>query len=381
MRILTRIALAAAAAAFALSAGAASAQDKVLKIGTEGAYPPFNNLTADGKLEGFDIDIANALCDEMKVKCEFVTQDWDGIIPALQAGKFDAIIASMSITPERAEKVDFTNKYYNTPPAIAAPKDSDIKGVTKEDLAGKTIGVATSTTHFNYSTKTYTDSTIKGYPSSQEFMLDLANGRLDAVNDDISVLEGWLATPDGACCKLIGAVTPVPEIHGPGAGIAVRKGETELVKQVQRRDRRHPRQRQVQGNQRQVLQVRRLRRRFLIDAIEAAARPARRRACHWQPPLGIQARTDAERLDASQLGAGGLAGRPRLWRLRHRLAGRSPPCRSAWSIGFFVALAKQSQRAVAAPCGQHLHHHLPRPAGAADAVPRLFRRPDRRCRA
>ena len=231
MRILTRIALAAAAAAFALSAGAASAQDKVLKIGTEGAYPPFNNLTADGKLEGFDIDIANALCDEMKVKCEFVTQDWDGIIPALQAGKFDAIIASMSITHERAEKVDFTNKYYNTPPAIVAPKDSDIKGVTKEDLAGKTIGVATSTTHFNYSTKTYTDSTIKGYPSSQEFMLDLANGRLDAVNDDISVLEGWLATPDGACCKLVGAITPVPEIHGPGAGIAVRKGETELVKQ------------------------------------------------------------------------------------------------------------------------------------------------------
>ena len=84
-----------------MSLGAANAQDKVLKIGTEGAYPPFNNLTADGKLEGFDIDIANALCDEMKVKCEFVTQDWDGIIPALQAGKFDAIIASMSITDER----------------------------------------------------------------------------------------------------------------------------------------------------------------------------------------------------------------------------------------------------------------------------------------
>ena len=116
-----------------------------MKIGTEGAYPPFNNLTADGKLEGFDIDIANALCAEMKVTCEFVTQDWDGIIPALQAGKFDAIIASMSITPERAEKVDFTNKYYNTPSAIAGPKDSTIPAsLTKADLAGKTIGVATS---------------------------------------------------------------------------------------------------------------------------------------------------------------------------------------------------------------------------------------------
>jgi len=224
-----RLTLAVSAAALALSMGAAWAQELSLKIGTEGAYPPFNNLTADGKLEGFDIDIANALCEEMKAKCEFVTQDWDGIIPALQAGKFDAIIASMSITDERKQKVDFTNKYYNTPPAIVAPKDSDIKGVTKEDLAGKTIGVASSTTHFNYSEKTFTDSTIKPYPSSQEFLLDLANGRLDAVNDDISVLEGWLATPDGACCKLIGAVTPVPEIHGPGAGIAVRKGETDLA--------------------------------------------------------------------------------------------------------------------------------------------------------
>jgi polar amino acid transport system substrate-binding protein len=229
MRIFARFSLAASAAALVIGLGAAQAQDLTLKIGTEGAYPPFNNLTADGKLEGFDIDIANALCDEMKAKCTFVTQDWDGIIPALQAGKFDAIIASMSITPARAEKVDFTHKYYNTPPAVVAPKDTDIKGVTKEDLAGKTIGVASSTTHFNYAEKTYTDSTIKTYPTSQEFMLDLANGRLDAVSDDITVLTEWLKTPDGACCKIVGAITPVPEIHGPGAGIAVRKGETDLV--------------------------------------------------------------------------------------------------------------------------------------------------------
>jgi polar amino acid transport system substrate-binding protein len=227
----TRIALAISAAALAASLGMASAQE-TLRIGTEGAYPPFNNLTADGKLEGFDIDIANALCDEMKVKCEFITQDWDGIIPALQAGKFDAIIASMSITDERKQKVDFTHKYYQTPPAIVAPKDSDIKGVTKEDLAGKTIGAATSTTHYNYAEKTYTDSTLKGYPSSQEFLLDIANGRVDAVTDDISVLEEWLKTPDGACCKIVGTIKPVPEIHGEGAGIAVRKGETDLVNKL-----------------------------------------------------------------------------------------------------------------------------------------------------
>jgi polar amino acid transport system substrate-binding protein len=234
MRILTRIALAASAAVLALSLGAASdvaqAQEKVLRLGTEGAYPPFNNLTADGKLEGFDIDIGNALCEEMKVKCEWVTQDWDGIIPALQAGKFDAIIASMSITDERKKQVDFSNKYYNTPAALAAPKDTDLKGVTKEDLAGKTIGVATATTHFNYAQQTYTDSTIKGYPSSPEEQLDLANGRLDAIQDDIVVLSEWLKTPDGACCKILGVPKPQPvEIFGPGAGIAVRKGEKELV--------------------------------------------------------------------------------------------------------------------------------------------------------
>ncbi|SFT79114.1 ABC transporter substrate-binding protein [Mesorhizobium sp. YR577] len=224
MRILMRVAL--GVSVMALAIGAAQAQEKTIKIGTEGAYPPFNNLTADGKLEGFDIDIANALCEEMKAKCEFVTQDWDGIIPALQAGKFDAIIASMSITPERLEKVDFSEKYYNTPSAIAVPKDSELKGVTKEDLAGKTIGVQGSTTHFNYAEKTFTDSEVKAYPTAQEYQLDIANGRLDAVEDDIVVLSQWLDSADGACCKLLGQPSPQPvEIFGPGAGIAVRKGD------------------------------------------------------------------------------------------------------------------------------------------------------------
>ncbi len=229
MRLSLRIALAAASTAM-LMLGAAQAQEKVLKIGSEGAYPPFNNLTADGKLEGFDIDIAQALCDEMKVKCEFVTQDWDGMIPALKAGKFDAIVASMSITPERLEQVDFSHKYYNSPSALAVPKDSDIKGVAKEDLAGKTIGAQGSTTHFNFATKNYPDATIKPYPTAQEYQLDIANGRLDAVEDDIVVLDQWLNSPEGACCKILGQPSPQPvDIFGPGAGIAVRKGETDLA--------------------------------------------------------------------------------------------------------------------------------------------------------
>lgn len=235
MRVFKRIVAAASVATIAamtsgLAIGAANAQEPLkLTIASEGAYPPFNFIQPDGKLSGFDVDIAQALCDEMKAECTFVTQEWDGAIPALQAGKFDAFIASMSITEERKKQVDFSNKYYNTPPGVAAAKDTDIKGVTKEDLAGKTIGVQVSTTHANYSEKTYTDSTIKAYPTAEEYRLDLANGRLDAVNDDSVTLKQWLDTPDGACCKMVGTFPPVVEIHGPGAGVAFKKGRPELV--------------------------------------------------------------------------------------------------------------------------------------------------------
>jgi polar amino acid transport system substrate-binding protein len=229
MRITGRIALILSAALVALSASASQAQERMqLKIGTEGAYPPFNNLTADGNLEGFDIDIARALCEEMNAECEFVTQEWDGMIPALQAGKFDAIIASMSITDERKQQVDFTEKYYNTPPAIVVAKDSDIAGVTKEDLAGRTIGAQASTTHGNFAEATFQESEVKLYPTAEEYKLDMTNGRLDAVVDDVIVLQDWLSTPDGECCKVLGTLTPVEEIYGEGIGIAIRKGEDEL---------------------------------------------------------------------------------------------------------------------------------------------------------
>lgn len=226
MRTPTRLLAAASIAALSLFAGSAMAQEKII-IGTEGAYPPFNNLEADGTLVGFDIDIANALCEEMKVTCEFVTQDWDGIIPALQAKKFDAIIASMSITPERLEKVDFSKKYYNTPPAVAVPKDSPIASL--EDLKGKSVGAQSSTTHANYAEKHMADSELKLYPTADEYKLDLEGGRVDAVVDDIVVLSEWLATDAGSCCKILTPLEVDVEINGEGAGIAVRKGETELA--------------------------------------------------------------------------------------------------------------------------------------------------------
>ena len=217
----------AAATAFVMTVGSASAQDAMkLKIGTEGAYPPFNNLTADGKLVGFDIDIANALCAQMKADCELVTQDWDGIIPALQAGKFDAIIASMSITEERKQQVSFTNKYYTTPLALAALKDSDLTSTEPAALDGKTVGAQAGTTQSIYADEHYAKAgaEVKSYPTQEEAVQDLMNGRLDAVISDKFVLVDWMKASSNDCCKMIGDVKGTET----EAGIAVRKEDEEL---------------------------------------------------------------------------------------------------------------------------------------------------------
>jgi polar amino acid transport system substrate-binding protein len=221
--------LAAVAALVVLGAASAQAKDWThIKIGTEGAYPPFNNLEADGSLVGFDVDIAKALCDEMKVECEFVVQDWDGMIPALEAGKFDAIIASMSITEERMKVIDFTNKYYNTPPAIAVPKDSTLKGVTPEDLSGIKLGAQSSTTHSNYAEAHFPDADLQLYPTADEYKLDLESGRIDAAIDDVVVLSDWVDSEAGGCCRILGTLAIDPVINGQGAGIGIRKGDTDL---------------------------------------------------------------------------------------------------------------------------------------------------------
>src|ERR1700680_1522797 len=106
---------------------------KTIRIGSDATYPPFESIDSSGKFIGFDIDIMNAICDEWKVKCEKINQDFDAIIPALVACKFDVIDSSISITEERKKTIEFTDKYYNTPPAIVARKDAGIKGVGVDD--------------------------------------------------------------------------------------------------------------------------------------------------------------------------------------------------------------------------------------------------------
>lgn len=221
-----------AATALALTIGAAGAADK-LRIGTEGAYPPFNSFDSAGNLIGFDIDIANALCKEANYDCTFVAQDWDGIIPALIANKYDAIIASMSITEERALKVDFTGAYYTTPARFIADKKSGITDTSPAALKGKSIGVQSSTIHANYVEAIYPGSTMKAYATQDEANLDLSSGRLDLVMADSAVLLDWINQDSGSCCEYVGPAYNDPKYHGKGAGIAVRKGDSEVASRLE----------------------------------------------------------------------------------------------------------------------------------------------------
>jgi len=223
------IKLLAAAAIVAVTFSTASAKDWTkIRIGVEGAYPPFSEVTPEGKLIGFDIDIANALCAQMKAECTLVQQDWDGIIPGLLAKKFDAIIASMSITDERKEKVDFTEKYYQTPAKFARKKGSELE-ITPEGLKGKTVGVQRATIHDNFVTAEFPDAEVTRYASQDEAYLDANAGRLDLLLADSEALNsGFLKTEKGSDWEFVGPDFTDKAYFGDGAGIAIRKEDTDL---------------------------------------------------------------------------------------------------------------------------------------------------------
>ncbi len=215
--------------ALAASAAHAQAPDwKKIRIGVEGAYPPFSEVGPDGKLKGFDIDIALALCAEMKAECTLVQQEWDGIIPALQSRKFDAIVASMAITEERLKVVNFTNKYYNTPSRLVAKAGTTLQP-TADGLKGKRIGVQRSTIQDRFVTATFTGSEIVRYAKADEVYLDLAAGRVDVVfSDTLAVDGGFLKKPQCKGFAFFGPSYDDPKFFGTGSGIAVRKADTAL---------------------------------------------------------------------------------------------------------------------------------------------------------
>lgn len=217
MKLTTKLAGGLLAATLTMTAVAG---DKI-RIATEGAYAPFNMVDASGKLVGFDVDVANALCAEMKADCEIVAQDWDGIIPGLRAKKYDAVIASMSITKERLRVVDFSEKYYSNVLAFVAPKGTKVD-ISKAGLKGLTVGAQRATIAGQQLEDEYGNIVkVKLYDTQDNAYLDMAAGRLDALLSDKFPAYDWLRTKDGAGFEFKGADIDIDD----KIGIAVRKGD------------------------------------------------------------------------------------------------------------------------------------------------------------
>jgi len=231
---------------------ASIANTKTIRIGTEGAYPPWNNLNTAGELEGAEIDFGNEACKRMGVECEWVTQDWDGIIPALLNGKYDIIIAGMSITEERKEKVNFTNGYMTDGARFAVLKGSGLENMTvagmdkvnlngaggKEQAAigqlnaameGKTVCVQSATIHQNYLEKHMAGVVdVKLYQSVDDTNLDLVAGRCDAILADVGSTIDYMSTDVGANVAFTGP-TFSGGVFGDGVGGAIRKEDTDIL--------------------------------------------------------------------------------------------------------------------------------------------------------
>ena len=228
------------------------ANAKTIRIGTEGAYPPRNNVNSAGDLEGAEIDFGNEACKRMGVECEWVTQDWDGIIPALLNGKYDIIIAGMSITEERKEKVNFTNGYMTDGARFAVLKGSGLENMTvagmdkvnlngaggKEQAAigqlnaamkGKTVCVQSATIHQNYLEKHMAGVVeVKLYQSVDDTNLDLIAGRCDAILADVGSTIDYMETDVGTNVAFTGP-TFSGGVFGDGVGGAVRKEDADIL--------------------------------------------------------------------------------------------------------------------------------------------------------
>ena len=208
--------------------GAVAKDWKTVRFGTDATYAPFESVAANGDIVGFEVDYGNALCAKMKVTCTFQNQDWDGVIPALMAKKFDVIFSSMNITDERKKKVLFSSMYYATPPVLVAQASNKSDDISPEALKGKTIGTQSSTVYANYLDKFYKGSDIKLYPTQDEPNVDLASGRLDYVNGDLIVEKDFVEKRGNGCCRIVARTPRLPDIHGPGVGAAFRPEDADL---------------------------------------------------------------------------------------------------------------------------------------------------------
>ncbi|WP_298281706.1 ABC transporter substrate-binding protein [Acidocella sp.] len=229
---------AAALCAFGIAAAPHAAQAKQLTqitFGVDATYPPFESLSPSGKFVGFDVDLGRAICAELKVKCVFVNQSFDGIIPALQARKFDAILSSMTVTPDRAKVVDFSSEMFDEPTSLVAKKGSGLTP-TVASLKGKTVGVEAGTIQETYAKTYWQPNGVKvvSYQGQDQVYADLLSGRLDAsLQDSVEADYGFLKTPKGADYALAGNATYDPQdVLGSYIAIGVRKDEPALLKKI-----------------------------------------------------------------------------------------------------------------------------------------------------
>ena len=219
------------ALAVALAAGPALAAD--LRVAVDPTYEPFTYKTPNGEVTGFDVDIAKAVCEQLQRKCVFVEQVWDSMIAGLQAKKYDVIVSSMSMTDERRRVVDFSDRYYKTPSAIVVKKTVKYDGPAS--LKGMKIGVLKGSTQEKWAMGELKPAgvAIVPYEAQDQVYLDIKAGRLDGtVADKVEVNGGFLRKPEGKDYGYVGHDQYEPKYYGDGIGIALRKGQGDLKKQI-----------------------------------------------------------------------------------------------------------------------------------------------------
>jgi len=200
----------------------AQAAEKI-RFATSATYPPFESLNSDNQIVGFDIDLAKALCQQMKAECSFTNTAFDSLIPSLKFRRYDAVIAGMDITAERSKQVDFTQPYYANSAIVIAPKGT-FSAIS--DLNGKRVGVENGTTHQKYLQDKHPDIKVVAYDSYQNAILDMKSCRLDGVFGDSAVVNQWLKTNSDLAS--VGEHVTDADYFGTGLGIAVRKGNDGL---------------------------------------------------------------------------------------------------------------------------------------------------------
>jgi len=234
-KILSLAALACLALSVATPSPAAAKTYKVIKFGVDATYPPFESLSPSGQFQGFDIDLGKAICHQLHAKCVFVNQGFDGIIPALQARKFDAILSSMTVTPDREKQIDFSSEMYNEPTSLIVKKGTGLVP-TAASLKGKTVGVESGTIQESYADTYWKPNGVNvvSYPGQDQVYADLLSGRLDAsLQDSVEADYGFLKTPKGADFAFGGNVTYDPQdVLGSYIAIGIRKDEPELKAKI-----------------------------------------------------------------------------------------------------------------------------------------------------